>query len=331
MIRSVYSTQSRENGIRLINASEKGDIEIVSLLLSKDIYIHAQDKEGRCAIVAAAYKNHLEIADLLIAAGADVNMKDNTLQSAFLIAAMEGYLELMEKTLNAGADVRTDPTLDLVNPPGTYKGHKYIDEDVQELIKATWREHRYGPLAMMMLFTAMRPGEAAGIDCDVHVDWDNMVVMLRRATKKGREKKPKNNSIRDTPIFPELSDVLLGRCGLIYPRKRGDIIKLPSKSMLEKGLAKYLTFLSKRAGKPVMLTPHDFRGTCATNWRDAGYPEELIMKWGGWKDIKTLRNVYLKESDFSRKKADYTESEAVRKIWAEHQEQLYKCKRVGLM
>jgi len=68
--KSNYSEQTRKEGMQLIIASDKGDIETVRSLLKKDVYIHAQDREGRCALVAAAYKNHLEIADMLIAAGA---------------------------------------------------------------------------------------------------------------------------------------------------------------------------------------------------------------------------------------------------------------------
>jgi ankyrin repeat protein len=90
MIKAIYSEQQRKDGLELINASEKGDVETVKSLLEKGVYIHAQDREGRCALVAAGYKNRLEIVDLLIAAGADVNMKDNTLQSAYLISTMEG-------------------------------------------------------------------------------------------------------------------------------------------------------------------------------------------------------------------------------------------------
>ena len=81
MTEAVYSDQGRKNGLLLISASEKGDIETVKSLLKEDVYIHAQNREGKCAIVAAAYNNYLEIVDLLISAGADVNMKDNTLQS----------------------------------------------------------------------------------------------------------------------------------------------------------------------------------------------------------------------------------------------------------
>jgi ankyrin repeat protein len=93
MARIIYSDQQRKDGLQLISASDKGDIEAVKSLLEKDVYIHAQDREGRCALVAAAYKNRLEIVDLLIAAGADVNMKDNTLQSAYLISTSDGYTE----------------------------------------------------------------------------------------------------------------------------------------------------------------------------------------------------------------------------------------------
>jgi len=65
LIKSIYSDQSRKEGLQLIIASEKGNVETVESLLKKDVYIHAQDREGRCALVAAAYKNYLEIVDLL--------------------------------------------------------------------------------------------------------------------------------------------------------------------------------------------------------------------------------------------------------------------------
>ena len=157
-----YSEQSGKNGLQLINASEKGDIEAVKSLLKKDVYIHTQDKDGRCALVAAAYKNRLEIVDLLIAAGADVNMKDNTLQSAYLIATSEiprseNYTELLTKTLEAGADVHST---DSYNGTGLIRaadrGHVEI---IRELLKTDIRVNHINKLGWTALLEAIILGD----------------------------------------------------------------------------------------------------------------------------------------------------------------------------
>jgi ankyrin repeat protein len=157
MIRTIYSEQTRKNGLQLIRASEKGDIETVKSLLKQDVYIHAQDNGGRCALVAAAYKNHLEIVDCLIAAGADVNMKDNTLQNAYLISTSDGYTELLRKTLKAGADVHCT---DSYNGTGLIRaadrGHVEI---ISELLKTDIRVNHINKLGWTALLEAIILGD----------------------------------------------------------------------------------------------------------------------------------------------------------------------------
>jgi ankyrin repeat protein len=158
MAGAIYSEQGRKDGLQLISASEKGDVEAVKSLLNKGVYIHAQDKQGRCALVAAAYKNHLEIVDLLIAAGADVNMKDNTIQSAYLISTMEGhgYIDLLKKILKAGGDVHST---DSDNGTGLIRasdrGHVEI---VKELLKTDIRVNHINRMGWTALFEAILLG-----------------------------------------------------------------------------------------------------------------------------------------------------------------------------
>jgi ankyrin repeat protein len=159
IVQTDYSEQLRKNGLQLIDAAEKGDVQAVKDLLEQGVYIHAQDKDGRCALVAAAYKNHLEIVDLLIAAGADVNMKDNSIQSAYLIATMEGtgYLELLRKTLAAGADVHST---DSDNGTGLIRasdrGHVEI---VRELLKTDIRVNHVNRISWTALHEAVILGD----------------------------------------------------------------------------------------------------------------------------------------------------------------------------
>jgi ankyrin repeat protein len=154
---SICSEQTRKDGLQLISAAEKGDVEAVKSLLKQGVYIHTQDKEGRCALTAAAYKNRLEIADLLIAAGADVNMKDNSLQSAYLISTSEGYTELLKKTLKAGADVHCT---DSYNGTGLIRaadrGHVEI---IKELLKTDIRVNHVNRLGWTALLEAIILGD----------------------------------------------------------------------------------------------------------------------------------------------------------------------------
>ena len=162
LLSGVTATAQNENtagndGLQLIIASEKGDMETVKSLLKKGVYIHTQDKEGRCALVAASYKNRLDIVDLLIAAGADVNMKDNTLQSAYLISTSEGFTELLNKTLNAGADVNST---DSYNGTGLIRaadrGHVEI---IKELLKTDIRVNHINRLGWTALLEAILLGD----------------------------------------------------------------------------------------------------------------------------------------------------------------------------
>jgi ankyrin repeat protein len=154
---AIYSEQARKDGLHLISASEKGEVETVKSLLKKGVYIHAQDKEGICAIVAAAYKNHLEIVDLLIAAGADVNMKDNSLQSAYLISTSYGYTELLKKTLKAGADVHAT---DSYNGTGLIRAadRGYV-EIIRELLKTDVRVNHINKIGWTALLEAIILGD----------------------------------------------------------------------------------------------------------------------------------------------------------------------------
>jgi ankyrin repeat protein len=160
-----YSPERRENGLRLIKAVEKGDIEAVKQLLAQGAYIHAQDREGKCALVAAAYKNNLEIVDLLIAAGADVNMKDDSLQSAYLIATSDGYVELLKKTLAAGADVLCT---DSYNGTGLIRaadrGHVEV---VRELLKTKIRVNHVNRIGWTALHEAIILGDGGARHTEV--------------------------------------------------------------------------------------------------------------------------------------------------------------------
>jgi ankyrin repeat protein len=108
---------TEEADLRLISASERGDVRAVERLLEQGAGVDARDESGRTALIAAAYGNRLDVAGLLVDAGADVNAKDETQQSAYLISTSEvgDDPRLLELTLRNGANVNS---LDSYNGTG---------------------------------------------------------------------------------------------------------------------------------------------------------------------------------------------------------------------
>ncbi|GHU73006.1 hypothetical protein AGMMS49992_10230 [Clostridia bacterium] len=107
--------------------------------------------------------------------------------------------------------------------------HKYIDQEVQDLINSTWREHWFGPAMMLMTHAGLRISEVMAFDCDRHIDWDRYMVKVEEALKRTSDKEnkykigsPKDDSVGESPIDTALEEVLRGRHGRIVVYKTHD-------------------------------------------------------------------------------------------------------------
>ena len=92
----------------LIDASLKGQKEIVELLILEGADLNARDNQGDTALMNAALKGHIEIVELLISNGADVSVKDKSGNTALIESAKyarESACEIITLLKDNGAQV----------------------------------------------------------------------------------------------------------------------------------------------------------------------------------------------------------------------------------
>ena len=74
---------------------------------------------------------------------------------------------VLKSILNAAVAndiIQRSPWQDVKAPRGTYTGHRALSESEQRMIAETWRIHRCGVWAMLMLYAGLRKEELAALD-----------------------------------------------------------------------------------------------------------------------------------------------------------------------
>jgi len=95
---------------KLIDASIKGQVDIVTKLLKKGKKVDKRDEKGDTALHKAAMHGHHEIADMLIKKGAVVSTTNNEGFTPFQCAVLYGRKECAKLLLDAGTDVNAQFT-----------------------------------------------------------------------------------------------------------------------------------------------------------------------------------------------------------------------------
>lgn len=239
--------------------------------------------------------------------------------------------------------IAIDPSYDLSNPKGTYKGHRALERWEINLLLQNADIHRSALWALTMMFAGLRRGEllalkTSKIDLDARIIHIDTAIRFEggKAVDAGTTKT--RAGLRDVPIFDPL-----------YTLIKDDLERNPreyfaaqecGKPILSEGgfrgqwetLMRRLTHVNsgypahwhvkrtqeqkeafQKTLKPVFFTPHDLRYTYATFLYNSGVDEKTACKLMGHTDVRMTRDLYAQltaeqEAKSSSKLKSYFES-----------------------
>ena len=274
----------------------------------------------------------------------DIKRLYNTLQGK-----SQSYIQKFRTTIRGifksavqdGILVRS-PAEDIKPPKAKPKSHRYLEPWEQHLVVDTWREHDFGPAAMVMMFAGLRRGEALYLDVDRDVDFEEKLIRVRGAVSysndiHGTVTGGKNeNAIRVIPLCSCLEEVLKDHHGLLLSRQDGSMMTLSS---FDRKYESYITFLETKVNgchkrwygktkehkallaegktlppwKEVKIRCHDFRVTFCTTCYEAGIKIKTLQAWMGHADATMIMDIYAKlteerELQDTTRLDDYTKS-----------------------
>ncbi len=215
------------------------------------------------------------------------------------------------------------PAEDIKPPKAKANQHRYLEPWEQKLVADTWKEHDFGPAAMVMMFAGLRRGEALYLDVDRDVDFEKKLIHVSGAVSycedlHGTVTEGKTDAaIRDVPLCSCLEEVLKDHHGLLLKNQAGSMMSLSS---FQRKYESYIAFLEHKVngchkrwygkmkehkallkeGKPlppwkdVHIRCHDFRVTFCTICYEAGVKIKTLQAWMGHADATMIMEVYAK-------------------------------------
>lgn len=199
-----------------------------------------------------------------------------------------------------------NPSEDLDLPDNTEQGHRSFTDEERTLLLKVCKENDFGLWFVLLLYTGMRPGEAAALNWN-DVDFSSNLIHIHAALESGsnRIKSPKTDAgSRDIPIHAELLPWLLSAKGNpftpVFPTQSGGRQNSGSMARLWRACKRAMNIA---AGAEVYrnqlqedlfpdLTPYCLRHTFATDCARACVPLETTRWLLGHADISTTANIY---------------------------------------
>ncbi len=260
----------------------------------------------RASVATKTYNDYAKQLEVLISALGPRQLRDVTpsdIKSVYnhylgysestIHRARTLFTAVFESALADGHIVRNPCKQETARPhKGTVGTHRAITDEERALILST--PHRVRLAALVMLYAGLRRGEALAIYLDRDVDLQTAQIHVHAAVRYESNQPildtPKTEAgERDIPLVPILRTELANSHGLLLPSAKG---VLCSDAAFRRAWSSYLTALSKAAGHPITIRPHDLRHSFCTMLRDAGIDLKIAMMWMGHADKDMILRIY---------------------------------------
>lgn len=200
-----------------------------------------------------------------------------------------------------------DPSEDLVLPAAPKGSHRSITEAERKVILEVAETHPAGLWILTLLYTGMRPGEAAALNW-ADIDFARNEIHVHAALESGsnRVKGPKTEAgVRDIPIHARLLPLLQAAQGdpfsPVFPTGSGGRQNSGSMARMWKAFKRAMdvhmgaeVYRNKIKTSLVSadLSPYCLRHTFCTDLQRAGVPLNVAKELMGHADISTTANIY---------------------------------------
>lgn len=256
----------------------------------------------KASVKQTTYNGYVSILERIVAPFASVPLQDlDSDDIAALYAKLAGksasYIHKARILLTAILDSATDAgympknpaRAQSVKPPKGSRGtHRAITDEERALILST--PHRMQLAALIMLFCGLRRGEVLALGAD---DVGESITVRRAVYFSGNRpmiSTPKTEAgIRAVPVPSILRPFFGDLTGLVTKGSNGSYM---TEQAFQRGWESYMHALSKAAGHPVSIRPHDLRVSYCTALRDAGVEIHQTMIWMGHADEKMILRIY---------------------------------------
>ena len=216
----------------------------------------------------------------------------NTMSPALDAAVEDGLIQrnpLKSKLLTIGGK-ETQP-------------HKAIPTEKMKLIResiVTIDDPNLKNMAGLLCYTGMRFEEVLGLRWE-DIDFDNGWIMIQRAVVHPTRNQPEikdpktKTSKRRIPLAKDLDFLLKTRflTGFVISSKKDQTRETPLSFTESRRLFRKIRDLYNLNG----YTAHDFRDTCATEWREKGIPLDVISSLLGHAKVDVTQTRYVKYRD----------------------------------
>ena len=235
------------------------------------------------------------------------------------------------KTACANGIRLTNP-MDAVRAPETSPvgGHRALKTWERDLIRNTWREHDFGPAAMVMMYAGLRRGEVLYLDVDRDVDFEARTISVRGGVAFTDGNQPvitpgKTAAAQRTiPLNDQLIEVLQDRHGLLLTKADGTMM---TQSAFDCKFDSYIVFLERKLNgcpkrwygktrehkamlsegqtlpewQSVTIRCHDFRKDFCTRNAENKVSRKALQAWMGHTGPEMIDRVY---TDFTEEQAN---------------------------